>query len=67
MADETVGVFVGTAFPGVVGRGKIKPGTGGLFDGRVAVKLGPVVGGNGAYRPPKRHRARAMDLKGMYS
>ena len=47
LANETVGVFVGAAFPGVMGRGKVDLGGKLFFDLFINMELGAVVGGDG--------------------
>jgi hypothetical protein len=48
---QAVGVLVGAALPGVMGRGEVDAGAGGAIEGGVAVELGPIVGGDGAHGP----------------
>ena len=47
LANQAVGVLVGTALPGVVGRGEVELETSLSLNGCVAVELGSVVGGDG--------------------
>lgn len=47
LANEAVRVLVGSALPGVIGRGEKERGAGGSFDIAVSVKLGSVVDGDG--------------------
>lgn len=49
LSDEAVGVLVGAAFPGVMGRGEEDGGVESMLDGLVAVKLDSVVEGEGAH------------------
>jgi len=46
LSNETVGVLVNTAFPGVIGSGKVERRTGGSFDVAIAVEFGSVVDGD---------------------
>lgn len=43
LSNEAVRVFVGAALPGVIRRGEVKEGAGGLLNVLVSVKLGSVV------------------------
>ena len=47
LSDQSVGVFVGAAFPGVVGRGEVAGGSAVLLKFLVVVELGAVVEGDG--------------------
>ena len=47
LADEAVGVFVGAAFPGVVGSGEVDWDAQLSFDGFVGVEFSAVIGGDG--------------------
>ena len=47
MSNESVCVFVGAAFPGVVRVGEVDRHVGGGLDRAIAVELGAVVGGDG--------------------
>ena len=47
LANQAVGVLVGTALPGVVGRGEVELETSLSLNGCVAVELGSVVGSDG--------------------
>ena len=44
LSYQAVGVFVGSAFPGVIRSGEVEAGAGFLFDGRVAMELSSVIG-----------------------
>ena len=48
LTDETVGVFVRSSFPAVVGRCEIESDPGRLLEARVVMELGATVGGDGA-------------------
>ena len=48
LTDESVGVLVGAAFPGVMGSGEEEGSIECVFDRLVAVELGSVIRGNGA-------------------
>ena len=48
LSDQTVEVLVGTALPGVVGRGEVELELSGLFDLFIGMELGAIVGGDGA-------------------
>src|SRR5438874_11417528 len=48
LANQTVGVFVGAAFPGVIGSREVEENIGDSFDLLVGVELGSVVNGDGA-------------------
>ena len=47
LSDETVGVFVGSPFPGVVRGGEEEASGGGGLEELVALELGTVVGSDG--------------------
>lgn len=47
LPNQTVRVLVGSAFPGMIGRGEVEGDTGGAFDFVIAVELGAVVDGDG--------------------
>jgi len=48
LADEAIGVFVGSAFPGMVWGGEVELQLQCLLDERIAVKLRSIVGGDGS-------------------
>ena len=45
LTNEPVGIFVGAAFPRMVGRREVKAGASRLLDRRVAMEFRPVVRG----------------------
>ena len=47
LADQTIGVFIRAALPGVMRCGEVESGTSGLFDLWILMKLGTVIRGNG--------------------
>lgn len=47
LTDQTIGVLVGPSLPGTVGRGEVDRHAGGLLNGPVPMKLGPVVHSDG--------------------
>ena len=47
LAEQSVGVFVGSPFPGVVRGGEEEAGGGGGLEELVALELGTVVGSDG--------------------
>ena len=52
LTNEAVGVFVRATLPGVVGGGEVERGVRGSFDLAVAVKLCPVIDGDGLEQVP---------------
>src|SRR5262245_31371225 len=46
LPQETIGVLVGAALPGVMGRGEVEAGRSGALDGPVAMELAAVVDGD---------------------
>ncbi len=50
LAEEPIGVFIGPAFPGVVGSGKVDSGVEALLECFIHVELGTVISGDGVDR-----------------
>lgn len=55
LANESIGVLVAAAFPGVVRSGEIEGDAGGFFNLVIGMELGAVVGGDGLESPGVLH------------